>query len=66
MACREKVLEGLDSVEYRRDERKSLWKAIMDSFEDEGADGVTTELAGQLDRVRREFEAAVEKLNNML
>ena len=66
MGHNEKVLEKINTTEQRANERKSIWKTVYDSFEKEGADGVSTELARQKDAIEEKFDAALSKLDAML
>jgi predicted nucleotide-binding protein (sugar kinase/HSP70/actin superfamily) len=66
MGHNEKVLEKINTMEQRANERNSLWKTVLDSFEKEGADGVATELARQMDAIEEKFDAALSKLDAML
>jgi len=61
----EKVVDKINAMEQRSDERKSLWRDIIQSFEQEGADGVESILAGQIGEIREKFDALVNKLEEM-
>ena len=65
MGYSEKVLEKINAMEQRSDERKSLWQSIIQSFEQEGADGVANELAGLIGKAQGRFDALLEKLDEM-
>ncbi|MBI4329886.1 MAG: hypothetical protein HY673_01235 [Chloroflexi bacterium] len=66
MGYSELVSEKIDAMGHRGDEMKDLWKTILDSFEREGSDGVTAELAAKKDAVQEKFDAALDKLDVML
>ena len=66
MGYREKLLDKINAMEHRADERRSLWQTLMNSFEQEGADGVANELAGQIGKVQERFDTLLEKLEEML
>ncbi len=66
MGYREKVLDKINAMEQRRDERRSLWQTLMNSFEQEGADGVANELAGQIRKVQERIDTSLKKLEEML
>ena len=65
MGYSEKVLERINAMEQRSDERKSLWQSIIQSFDQEGADGVANVLAGQIGKIQEGFDALLKKLEEM-
>ncbi|MBT9147121.1 MAG: hypothetical protein DDT32_00873 [Syntrophomonadaceae bacterium] len=65
MGYREKVLDKINAMEHRADEMRFLWQTLINSFEEEGADGVANELAGQIGKVRERFDTLLEKLEEM-
>jgi hypothetical protein len=65
MGYNEKVLEKISTMEQRSDKRKSLWQGIIQSFEQEGADGVADVLASQIGKIQERFDALLEKLDEM-
>ncbi len=65
MGYNEKVLEKISDREQRSDERMSLWQSIIQSFEQEGADGVASELVGLMAKIQEKFTALLEKLDEM-
>ena len=65
MGYNEKVLEKISGMEQRSDERESLWQSIIQSFEQEGSDGVASELAGLMGKVQERFDALLKKLDEM-
>ena len=65
MGYREKLLDKINAMEHRADERRSLWQTLMNSFEQEGADGVANELARQIGKVQERFDTLLEKLEEM-
>ena len=66
MSYSEKVLDKINAMKQRPDERKSLWQGIIQSFEQEGAEGVANELAVEMDEFREKFDVLLAKLNAML
>jgi hypothetical protein len=66
MGYSEKVLEKINAMEQRSDERKSLWRSIIQSFEQEGADGVANELAGLMGKSQERFDALLQKLDELV
>ena len=60
-----KLLDKINAMEHRADERRSLWQALMNSFEQEGADGVANELTGRIGKVQERFDTLLEKLEEM-
>jgi len=65
MGYSEKVLEKINAMEQRSDERKSLWQSIIQSFEQEGADGVANELTGLMGKIQERFDALLQKLDEL-
>ena len=65
MGYREQVLEKINAMEHRADKRRSLWQTLINSFEQEGADGVANELAGRIGKVQEKFDTLLEKLEEM-
>ena len=65
MGYREKLLDKINAMEHRADERRSLWQTLMNSFEQEGADGVANELARRIGKVQERFDTLLEKLEEM-
>ena len=65
MGYRDKVLEKINAMQQRSDERRFLWQTLMNPFEQEGADGVANELAGQIGKVQERFDTLLEKLEEM-
>ena len=65
MGYNEKVLEKISLMEQRSNERESLWQSIIESFEQEGANGVANVLAGQIGKIQERFDALLEKLDEM-
>jgi len=53
-------------MEQRAKERKALWQTISNSFEKEGAEGITNELAVEMDKFREKFDILLAKLDDML
>jgi hypothetical protein len=66
MGYNEKVLDKIAMMEQRAKERKALWHTISNSFEKEGAEGIASELAVEMDEYRGNFDALLAKLNEML
>lgn len=66
MGYRERVPEELKKAGQRTAERTTLWQAIVESFEKEGADGVENELGRQIDEIGDKFDDVLDKLNGML
>jgi len=66
MGCYEKVLDKITTTEQRAKERKALWHTISGSFGEEGAEGISNELAAETERFRESFDALLAKLNDML
>jgi hypothetical protein len=66
MGYKERVLERINDMEQRADERRALWQTISDSFEKEGADGVAEELARQMAVIHEKSNAMLAKLEEML
>ena len=65
MGYRENVLDKIDAMEHRADERRSLWQTLINSFDQEGTDGAANELVGQIGKVQERFDALLEKLEKM-
>lgn len=66
MGLNEKVLGRIAIMEQRVDERRALWQAIMDSFQREGPDSVTSELARQMNSIGVKLDTLLDKLKDML
>lgn len=65
MGYREKLLDKINAMEHRADERRSLWQPLINSFEQEGADGIANELAGRIGKVQERFDTLLEKLEEI-
>lgn len=65
MGYREKVLDKINAMEHRADERRFLWQTLIDSFEQEGADGAANELTGRIGKVQERFDTLLKKLEEM-
>lgn len=66
MGYNERVPDKIAVIEQRANEKRALWHTISDSFGEEGAEGVTNKLAGQMDEIQEKFDALLAKLNKML
>lgn len=66
MGYNEQVLEKINAMEQRADERRALWQVVVQSFESEGADGVSNELAKQMDSICNRFRMIIRKLEDKL
>ncbi len=66
MGYREKVLDKINAMEQRGDERRPLWQTLINSFEQEGADGIANELAERIRKVQERIDTSLKKLEEML
>ena len=66
MGYNENILSKIAIMEQRAKERKALWHTISDSFEEEGAEGVTNALTAEMDEFREKSDTLLAKLNDML
>lgn len=66
MGYNEIMLEKISSIKERADARKTIWEATVGSFEKEGADGVSNELARQMAEIKEKFDPLLDSLDKML